>query len=141
MTTLSSVVGGGLKPPTSIIVGTPISTPTVPAGINSVAKTGDAKETVLSVTGSGVVSLMFWHTSTTTGRDVTIIVTIDGVEVLNDTQTTTAAVPNALNVAGLLSGTSMCGTETMVFNSSLLVEMTTTTQFASTHLKYKYYET
>ena len=140
MSGISSTLTSGLKPPTSIIVGTPVTSPVAVEGLNSFTKTSDAKETMLSVTGSGVVSLMHWITTTTTSRDVTIIVTIDGIEVLNDTQTT-AVSAEALNVVGLISGSAMVGTETMVFNSSLLVEMTTSTQFAATHLRYKYYET
>tara|TARA_R110002096_G_scaffold152085_2_gene315022 strand:+ start:6395 stop:6853 length:459 start_codon:yes stop_codon:yes gene_type:complete len=82
----AAISGGGGKVPT-LIPDRPLSSIVPDSSIKCISQNsvGSSPETQLEILGSGVVNFISFGTTNTSARDLTLIITIDGAEVYNQT--------------------------------------------------------
>lgn len=107
-----------------------------------------ALTTVVDITGKGVVDFLELYHSNTTARTLTLIITIDGVEVLNQSETSGGSLASSIQAIGIsqesgTSGSSDVGLfsfEPIGHRSSLKIEVQTTVS-SNTFLRYNRFDT
>lgn len=127
-----ATAGGGIKAVTSIIPGRRNYIITVNSAIDAYAAckkytyNPGALDTVIDVTGSGFLTFALLssniNATTTNGH---VIITIDGIEVLNDTSLTDLY-PNSMTQVGgfvYFSGSQDTSTDSVPFNKSLKIQV------------------
>ena len=127
MSNLSQFIGGS-RPPKTIVNGCSSGVLTLSVGINSAksiasgATTADVLKTMLSISGAGAVKFLWLKKVDATPRTLRLKVTIDGVAVFDATSASDANANYGFLAVGSNIDSSWPQLESVVFNSSLLVE-------------------